>query len=172
MKARYILIASVLVIIAGLYQAGQNANQAGSLANQVVTLDATDQPTTAALATLAAYSAHHMGASSSVYLAGAYGRAQTAAGGNTSTGQVYHDAQAACVSRTSAVNQANCVQAYVASHATPGSASITTPTIDKSKFTYSYQAPRWTPDMAGGWLLAGVLGLITAVVFGLAKRRL
>lgn len=160
MKARYIFIISLALVLAGLYLVGRNNTQAQTLVNSVANLDQANQSTTQALALLESFSRHHMGASASVFLAGAYNHDQAAANATSATGQVYHDAQAACVSRTSAVNQANCVQQYVAAHSQPGSSSIQAPQLDKTKYTHSFKSPPWTPDLAGILLLLGLIGFI------------
>lgn len=163
MKLRYILIASLLCLIFGVFIDGQNGSSAQNLANQVLGLDTANQPIAEAQKSLSDYAGRHMGASTSIFLAGAYGRATTTVSiAPTTSGQVYHDAQAACVSHTTAVVQANCVQAYVNSHTTPGASTTQPAQLSKIPYTFSYTSPRWTPDPAGILLAIGLLGLLVA----------
>lgn len=174
MKLRYVLIVSVVGLVLGLYYVGQNVSHAQQLAAAVLAADSSGQPTAPALKSLADYTHTHMGSSQTVFLASSYQRAQaTATAVPQTSGQVYHDAQAACVSKTTAVNQANCVQSYLSTHSTPGSAIAIAPPPSASKYpyTYSYAAPRWTPDLAGLLLVAGALGLLTTAILGLTRRR-
>ena len=173
MKLRYLLIASGVCLVAGIFSIGQNVAGAQQLAANVVAQDSAGQSTTASLKTLSNYVGTHMGASQTVFLETSYTKAQaTSSVAPETSGQVYHDAQTACVSHTTAVNQADCVQSYLASHATPGSSTaITQPAaVNKTPYTYSYQSPRWTPDLAGILLLMGLLGLAGTGVIAVARR--
>ncbi|HSX14584.1 MAG TPA: hypothetical protein VLE72_01580 [Candidatus Saccharimonadales bacterium] len=169
-KVRHLLIAGLLAFIFGVFAASQNANTAKQLANQVLALDNAGQPVTDAQNNLANYVHSHMNASIKLFLAASFDRAG-ATGVVTSDGQVYHDAQAACTAHTSAVNQAKCVQDYVAAHSTAGSATITTPTPDKSAYTTTYTSPNWTPDFAGIMFMLSALGFGLAAILGFAQRQ-
>lgn len=160
MKLRYLLVGSVAALVFGVFAIGQNAGSAQDLASKVLSLDNSNQSVSSAQTDLAKYVHGHMGASVTVFLNASYQRAVVAANSTPNTsGQVYHDAQAACVSRTTAVNQAKCVQDYVDAHATPGQASATPNQVSKTPYTLTYSAPRWTPDLAGILLAVGLIGL-------------
>ncbi len=171
MKLRYILIASLFCLIAAIFTIGHNANNSQKLAQEVLVLDNAHKPLAEAKQELADYVQAHMGSSITVFLDASYNQAvQAAANANpTSAGQVYQEAQAACVSRTSAVVQSSCVQSYLASHSV--AATPAAPEIDKASYTLSYDAPRWTPDLAGCLLAIAGLGLITCAGLWLGRRR-
>lgn len=167
-KLRYILIGSLLCLIFGVYAYNQNAAVSKELAKELVAADNGDITVETTESDLASHVAGHMGSSISVFLAGSYSRAQVAAS-PSSDGQVYQAAQQACVSRTSAVNQAKCVQDYIAANSKAGSATVTTD-VDKSKYTKAYSAPVWTPDLAGILLATSLLGFIWVGVMSLRRR--
>jgi hypothetical protein len=170
MKLRYILIAAALSLLFGLVAYGRNGQTAQELAGEVVAADIASTPTETAVGQLRSYVSGHMGASVSVFLAGSYERARATATPN-SDGQVYHAAQAACVSRTSAVNQAKCVQDYVAANSQAGSSTATAPELDKADYTQNYLAPTWSLDLAGLMLATSVLAWVAAAGIWFSRRR-
>ncbi len=166
-RPRYILIASWLLLLLGVYLVGRNAETAQQLGQQILVQDAGKQPTTDSAAQLKNFVHSHMGTSTAVFLSASYGVAVQAAAAGTSSDQIYHQAQAACVSRTTAVVQAKCVQAYVNDHA---SAATPLPTVDKSPYSLNYQSPKWTPDLAGVVLAIGGIGLVVGSAIWLSGR--
>ena len=171
MKLRYILTGAVAALVFGIFAVGQNSGTAQDLATKLLSADNANQSVTAPQKALADYVHSHMGASTQVFLGASYQRALAAANATpTTSGQVYHDAQAACYSRTSAVNQANCVQSYVNSHTTPGSTTLQPTQVSKTPYTFNYLSPHWTPDLAGILLLVGVAGLVIFGILALLRK--
>lgn len=172
MKLRYLLTAATAALVFGIFAIGQNSGNAQDLATKVLGVDNANQSVATAQKALASYTHAHMGASTQVFLSASYQRAVAATDASPATsGQVYHDAQAACASHTSAVNQANCVQSYVNAHAAPGTADLQPTAVSKTPYTSSYASPRWTPDLAGILLLAGALGVILAGLLGATRPK-
>ena len=172
MKLRYLLTISVAALVFGVFAIGQNSSNAQDLATKVLMADNANQSLTVPQKTLADYVHDHMGSSTQVFLDASYQRAVAAANAAPATsGQVYHDAQAACVSKTSAVNQANCVQDYVNAHSSPGSSDLQPTVVSKTPYTFTYNAPHWTPDATGILLLFGLLGLVISGLLWLTRPK-
>lgn len=164
MKPRYLVIVALLLLIYGVYTYNQNGRNAVHLASVITSQDNADQSITPTLNQLEAYVHNHIGASTSVFLAGSYNRA-LAASKLTATppvdGSVYADAQAACAGRTSSVVQAQCVTDYVSQRLqSQAAAPATTPS--KASYTYRLGSPRWAPDQAGLALLVAAAFLVAA----------
>ncbi len=167
MKPRYLLIAALLVLLYGIYGYHQNGQSAAKLATQITTQDNANQSITAPLDQLEAYVHNHLGATTSVFLAGSYNRAVAATKLSATPpvdGSVYADAQAACAGHSSSVVQAQCVTSYVTARlqAQPATAPAVAPA--KASYTYRFAAPRWTADAVG---LAFLLALLLAAGAGL-----
>jgi len=172
MKLRYVLTVSVALLVFGIFAIGQNSGNAQDLATKVLSADDANQSLVVPQKALADYVHRHMGSSTQLFLDASYQRAVAATNASPATsGQVYHDAQAACVSHTSAVNQANCVQAYVNAHSTPGTSDLQPAVVSKTPYTFNYKAPHWTPDVAGIALLVGLVGLVTSGLLWLTKPK-
>jgi hypothetical protein len=144
-----------------------NARTSDQLKQKVLALDGQARSTQAALSDLNHYAAGHMNASAHVELSESYDRAEAKAEAQGAQSQVnpqvYSQAQAACSSRRDSVTQARCVSDYVSKHAPPVATSAAAPS--RRLYQYSFVSPRWTPDLAGLSLLAGVVALAAWGIF-------
>jgi hypothetical protein len=156
MKKRYLIIITIVSTLIGVGAIGLNAANGQKQAQQISRVDQAGGDVTQLQSNLAHYSKAHMGSSVTVFLAGSYQRSQAAS--NTTpvaAGDIYSQAQSACVSRTTAVNQAKCVQDYLNAHAPGQSPAPVQSSSNRSSYTKTYLAPSWTPDLAGLSLLVG-----------------
>src|SRR5262245_14987701 len=122
MKPRYFFIIAGIAVGIGLAGVAVHQEHATNLTTALLKRDTSGFDTTSDQHQLSSYIRQHMGVTQTVYLAGAYGRAlqaAQAAANPASNGMIYVQAQAACASHADSVTQANCVQAYLSSHAQP-----------------------------------------------------
>jgi hypothetical protein len=163
-----------LLIVAGIIVAYRNYQEANRLAAAVTTADAAAVDTTASLVALKTYVATHMGAAASLTLTGSYARAQEAAraqaAAQAANSQVYAQAQAACAGKSDSITQAKCVQSYLAQHVVsqPNPTPVVEPVL--ANYQYRYRAPLWTPDLAGGLMLAGAAVVVWLMGGGVRRR--
>jgi hypothetical protein len=164
MKTSHWFGIGILGAVVSLGLIAHSHSSARHQATQLVAQDAAGQDESQVVDKLRQYASHHMGASVSFVLNGAFERqqqlAQTEAQPQTS-GDVYKQAQAACASIKNPVQQAQCNQNYLNSHlqaATPS--RVTQP--NQADFSYVFASPVWTPDAAGLVLAASVLALLIA----------
>ena len=152
MKPQYLFGCALIAGVFGVFQAISHQHHANQLTAVITAADQNGQDTAGPQQVLKTYVHRHMAVSETVFLSGSYGRAAQAAQSEAnpaSNGQVYAQAQAACAGHADSITQANCVQSYVASHATASAnpQAVTQPT--KAAFTKKFTAPSWTADSAG-----------------------
>ncbi len=171
MKARYFVIAAVLLFLFGLNQLSVNRSKSAALAAKVASDDSSGIDAQVSLVALQQFASRHMAASQDVFLQGSFDRATaqaTAASATQGNGKVYADAQAACNSKADSIVQARCVQTYVATHSQPADNPQPVVMPDHLAYEKSFQSPGWTADAAGlsltASLVLGTLGIAYAVI--------
>ncbi len=174
MKKRYFLIAAVILASFGAWRIYVNNQTSVGKVKEILTADQAGTDVSLQTASLNTYVLGHMGSSVKYELTGSYDRAVKAAQDGAQpdvSGALYQEATTACATKDP-VAQAACIQNYVSARPAATTAPVKLP--DRNSYQHQLTAPGWTPDVAGGSLLAAAtLVLLTgwfAVVEKLAKR--
>ena len=169
MKARYLLILSVIAAGFSAQQIIAHRAHAGDIEEAIRAQDQTGTDSSADQAVLKAYTAKHMGTGTTVFLEESYKKATAAAqaaSNPNSNGQIYAAAQAACAGRADSVTQSKCVQNYLATHSAPNPNPQPVVMPKKSDYEKKFDAPAWTADTAGIAFLVAIalLGMSASLV--------
>jgi ABC-type phosphate/phosphonate transport system substrate-binding protein len=161
MKLRLLFLGSVIALVVSIVMIMLNHRHAVVSARAIIVKDQNSQSVTGDLVELKKFVESHMRTGVSLELAASYDRAVEAAKAAAAPKvdpAIYQQAQASCAKHKVATVQTKCVADFVASH---GAATGTAPILpDRSRFSYTYKSPGWSPDAAGLTLLASVCGLV------------
>ena len=168
------LAVAIVSAFVGVSQLRSNNIHMVQLRNNVYQADKVGTDVSAPLQALQAYVTRHMntnlqsgpnGVYPPIQLKYTYERLVTARGADAqkTNSQIYNDAQAYCESQNhhdvSGRNRVPCIQAYVTSHSTVG-----TSTIPDALYKFSFNTPRWSPDLAGWSLFVSVLSALSFII--------
>jgi hypothetical protein len=174
MKKRYLIIAAAVLVGFGLWRIYANNQSAVKQTQAIIAADVAGSDIKAQTDALAAFVYGHMGASVRYELTGSYNRAVAAAKSAAQpqvSDSLYAQATAACATHNP-VAQAQCIQNYVSAQPAAATQAVTLPSV--TSYNHQLTSPFWTPDLAGGSLLAAAtLLLLTGwfwLVEGLSRR--
>lgn len=173
------LIVAILSGVFSVYQLRANNEHMLVLRQAVYDADKANGDVQGALKDLQAYVTRHMNTdlqtSTSVYppiqLKYTYERLAQAQGAQAqqANSKIYTDAQAYCESKNShdfsGRNRVPCIQEYISTHTTQGSA-----VIPDALYKFSFASPRWSPDLAGWSIMLAIFSGIMFVITFLYRR--
>ncbi len=162
MKKRYLIIITIISIIAGLVALGLNHQYVKTLAQSIILKDKSGEGTSTDITKLSDYVHSHTRSGVSFSLEGSYARAVQAAEQAaipTANSAVYNAALASCQVKDP-VKTAHCIEAYVQSHAAPGTDAKPVILPDHGAYVYQLNAPGWAPDVAGICFLVAVISIV------------
>lgn len=160
----------IWLVTFGLNQLTHNANQAKSMAREVLIADQAGKDARPLLEQLRQFSASHLNASVQLTLESSYARATDAAKASAVpdvSGEVYAQAQRQCA-RGDSVAQSECVRQYVSGRLKTASGQVV-PLPDLAQYQYSFKSPAWALDGAGASISLGSI-LILAGFFNWLPR--
>lgn len=169
MKARYLIIAAVILAVLSIVALRANSLRAAELRSQVLASDSQGQSVTQQLGELRKFVFSHMNASTKFELSASYERAveqARAASQANASGDVYTQAQAACGQEvgTNSVAQVQCVQNYLEQNLQSANNPEPLELPDRSLYSYTYLSPSWTADLAGLALLSALVMALGALI--------